>query len=56
MSKSAKQTEVEDVVLQKHHIHCGHAYEPGEKISVNAVQKAWLIKHNVIAGDTAQPK
>lgn len=50
MSKPEK-TPLEEVVLKKQHTHQGVKLQPGDKISVNAADKAWLIKNDIIAAD-----
>lgn len=53
MSKTVTkaQREREDVTLLKPHTHQGVEKQPGETISVHAVDKAWLIQNNIISAD-----
>jgi len=39
---------LEEVTLIKEHTHRGEKKNIGDKISVNAHQKAWLLQHGVI--------
>lgn len=55
MSK-VKQPERHDVTLLKPHTHQGIEHQPGDTISVNAVEKEWLVQQNVIAASAADKK
>jgi hypothetical protein len=37
-----------EVTLVKPHTHAGVARQPGDKIAVNATDRAWLLEHQII--------
>ncbi|MCP4469006.1 MAG: hypothetical protein GY942_26860 [Aestuariibacter sp.] len=49
----SKQPHLEEVMLIKDHTHKGEPCKAGDKIHVNEVVKAWLIKHEIIAATAA---
>ncbi|TBU75199.1 DUF7210 family protein [Phytopseudomonas daroniae] len=53
-TKEPKPVEIkrETVELIANHKHAGVQRVPGNKIEVTAAEKAWLIRHNKIAGPT----
>lgn len=57
MSKATeKQPALEAVTLLQKHVHRGESKQPGETIEVNAADKKWLEKHNIIAASAADTK
>lgn len=53
MSKSVpgKQPTLEEVTLRKPHTHQGVSMQPGDKVRVDAADKAWLLEHHIIEPD-----
>lgn len=56
---STKQADTGEVKLEKvtliaKHTHAGLQYEANDQIEVNAVEKAWLIRHGRVAAPAEQ--
>lgn len=52
----AEDGKLETVTLEKPHTHAGTEYKQGDVIKVNAADKAFLIKHQIIAGEAPASK
>lgn len=56
MSKANDKPALVAVTLQTQHTHQGVDYPAGATISVNALDKAWLEQHKIIAAPAADTK